>query len=359
MQSIGPSHFNPRETEAVLSQQAEGYRKARLQELISALEPYRNTELTILYGGVGGERPFSLRAGPLIGEALSSYFKVVGVKINDTVLPPDLCRGSGVVYPALYDALGEDGGLQSLLEARGIIYAGSDSRSSRLCLDKPAAKQCVAAAGMRVVPGFAFEAKDAAAAMAAHLKRFQGPFVLKPANGGSSLGLRHGLSREQLEALLPLPSKGRWMIETQIYGREITVGVLEGKALGLVEIMPKGAGIYDYKHKFTKGLTDFRFPAVVTPELEAEIKQNAECVFAACGCRDYARVDYRISDAGECYFLEINNAPGMGRTGLLAKSAFCCDLDYTALCLSLIKPALKHFHQTFHSSVEANEGHYQ
>ena len=278
--------------------------------------------------------------------ALRPYFKVVSIDIKDAVIPADLCRDSTVVYSVIEDPpLGAGGRLQSLLESRGVIYAGSDSQSTRLCWEKPLAKQCVAAAGMCVAPGFDFKAKDAAAAVATQLKNFGGPFVLKPADSTGSIGLSHGLSMERLKGLLFGLSKGHWMVETQIHGREISVGVLEGRALGLVEISPKGHGVFDSKHKRNKKLNDYQFPAVVTPELETEIKQNAERAFAICGCRDFARLDYMVSGKGECYFLEINSAPTMYKSCLMPKSAFCCGLDYTALCLGLVKPALERFYQ--------------
>ena len=321
-----------------------------MDNLRCSLEPYGNTKIMVFYGGISDERTVALASGRALTTALRRHFSVVGMDLIEAVIPDDLCPESMVVFPALHGAFGEDGGIQSLLEAQGVVYAGSDSSSSRLCMDKPASKQRVAAAGVRIAPGFDFEAKEATASVPTGLKALQGPFVLKPADGGSSLGLHQNLSQAQLIGLLPRLSKGRWMVETHIRGREITVGILEGRALGLVEVVPGGDGVYDFEHKYTKGLTDYRFPAVVTPAIEAEIKQTAEGVFAACGCRDFARVDFILTNEGECYFLEINTMPGLTETSLLPKSAACCGMDFTALCLQLMTPALKRLQQTTHGN---------
>ena len=319
-----------------------------MDEVLSSVDSYRNIEITVLYGGVSDERSVALSSGRALATALRRYFRVVTIDLTEAEVPSDLRGESTVVFPALHGAFGEDGQLQALLEARGIVYAGSDSLASRLCMDKPAAKERVAAAGVRVAQGVEFEVKRGTDV--ASVTQFGERFVVKPAEGGSSLGLHQGLCPKRLESLLPVLPKGRWMVETHIRGREITVGVLEGQALGLVEVIPYWDGVYDFEHKYIQGLTDYRFPAVVSSRIEAEIKWSAERAFAVCGCRDFARVDFILSEAGECYFLEINTLPGLTETSLMPRSAACQGWDFTALCVRLMWPALQRFQQTIHGS---------
>ena len=129
------------------------------------------------------------------------------------------------------------------------------------------------------------------------------------------------------------------MAERRILGRELTVGLLRGRAMGVVEIAPK-SGVFDYSSKYTKGLTEYFAPAPLPEEITAEVRRVAETAFAACGCRDYARIDFMLSPGGELYLLEINTLPGMKETSLLPMSARCVGLDFNALCRELVAPAL-------------------
>jgi D-alanine-D-alanine ligase len=166
--------------------------------------------------------------------------------------------------------------------------------------------------------------------------------VVKPNNEGSSVGLGLVASRAGLAAKLEAIHSGSWLIEKRIVGRELSVGVLRGKAMGVVEIRPK-SGVYDYTSKYTKGLTEYFAPAPLEPALAAATQHAAETAFAACGCRDYARVDFMLSPAPELFLLEINTLPGMKETSLLPMSARCAGLDFIGLVRELVVPALERF----------------
>ena len=112
--------------------------------------------------------------------------------------------------------------------------------------------------------------------------------------------------------------------------------------MGVVEIVPK-SGVFDYTSKYTKGLTEYFAPAQISEELAAAVRSAAEMAFAACGCRDYARIDFMLSTDGELYLLEINTLPGMKETSLLPMSARCVGLDFIALCRELTAPAVERF----------------
>ena len=135
---------------------------------------------------------------------------------------------------------------------------------------------------------------------------------------------------------------GNWMAEERIQGRELSVGVLRGKAMGVVEIWPK-SGVYDYTSKYTRGLTEYFAPAPLEEAMTREVRSAAEQAFIACGCRDYARVDFILRPDGCLYLLEINTLPGMKETSLLPMSARCVGMDFTALVRELVAPALQRF----------------
>ena len=169
--------------------------------------------------------------------------------------------------------------------------------------------------------------------------------MLKPNRQGSSVGLQVVTSRAGLDIALGGIRQGDWVAEMRIVGRELTVGLLRGRAMGVVEIVPK-SGVFDYSSKYTKGLTEYFAPAALSDEVADEVRRSAETAFAACGCRDYARIDYMLSAEGELSLLEINTLPGMKETSLLPMSARCVGLDFNALCRELVAPALERFTAT-------------
>jgi len=174
------------------------------------------------------------------------------------------------------------------------------------------------------------------------IQRFGEKLVVKPNNEGSSVGLAMVATRAELAAKLDSVTTGGWLIEQRIAGRELSIGVLRGKAMGVVEIRPK-SGVYDFTSKYTKGLTEYFAPAPLEPALTAAAQHAAETAFAACGCRDYARIDFMLSVAPELYLLEINTLPGMKETSLLPMSARCAGLDFSALVRELVTPACERF----------------
>ena len=167
--------------------------------------------------------------------------------------------------------------------------------------------------------------------------------VVKPNAEGSSVGLHLVRGTEALATVLAGITAGSWLIEARIAGRELSVGLLGGRALGVVEIRPR-SGVYDYASKYTKGATEYFAPAPLEAAVTAAVQRAAEAAFAACGCRDYARADFILSAQNEPIFLEINTLPGMKETSLLPMSARCAGLDFIALVRELVTPALERFH---------------
>lgn len=297
--------------------------------------------VAVFAGGTSAEREVSTGSGRACAAALARSFTTSLFDITAETLPAGYDPALHVVFSTLHGTFGEDGGMQSLLDAAGGAYAGCDAASSRLTMDKDLTKRTVSAAGVRVVEGVAFDAdsKPSAESLAARL----GPrLVVKPNSEGSSVGLKLVDGAEALESALRAIDGGRWIAERRIMGRELSVGVLRGAAMGVVEIRPK-SGVYDYQSKYTKGLTEYYAPAPIGDGPTATVRAAAEAAFGACGCRDYARVDFMLSAEGEPFLLEINTLPGMKETSLLPMSARCAGLDFTALVREMVSPAMERF----------------
>lgn len=298
------------------------------------------SEIAVLFGGVGPEREVSLKTGRAVLEALSSDFQVRGVELREAALPKGLDPLKTLIFPALHGEFGEDGGIQSLLEKRGFEYAGSDSISSALCMDKAKTKRRAEVAGVRGPNSLVLEPGHipSSSSICAKLGR---KIVVKPVEGGSSTFLSIVEGAGELQRKLDSLPDRHWLLESFIEGRELSIGILNGLSMGVVEIIPEG-GVYDYEHKYTAGKTEYRWPAVLEAEEESVIRHWAETVFAVCGCRDFARVDFRLDEEGP-WFLEINTIPGLTSESLLPKSAACRGLSFEDLAIELVGPAINRF----------------
>ena len=296
--------------------------------------------IVVLYGGVGPEREVSLVSGESIGKALAVNFEVELVRLDAEALPESINLQRSIVFPALHGAFGEDGRLQGLLEAAGIEYCGSAAVASKLCMAKDLTKMIAREQGIGVPEAMVFDGTDVPRADAV-IETLGSSLVIKPTDQGSSVGLYFTEHRSALGVTLSQIHSGNWLIEQRIHGRELTVGVLKGAAMGVVEIV-SSSGVYDYTAKYTAGSTEYRYPAELEPELEARIKAQAEVLFDACACRDFARIDFLL-DGAQLYFLEINTLPGLTATSLLPKSAYCAGFDFESLAGELVAPAIERF----------------
>ncbi len=292
-------------------------------------------EVIILCGGQSSESEVSLRSGRAVAAAVPGARLV---ELSTDALPAWLEPATHLVFPVLHGGWGEDGGVQGELEARGIAFAGCSAAASRLCMDKVATKRAMRTAGVPAIPEVAFagDAKPTAAELVAALGD---EIVLKPSDQGSSVGLFLPSGPAAIaEALAAIPPAGRWMAERRLRGREFSIGLLDGQPMGLVEIVPL-AGVYDFRTKYTKGASEYRFPAPLDAPTTAAIAAAAARLFAAAGCRDFARADVMLEPDGNFYFLEINTMPGMTETSLMPKSASCVGLDFPALVGRMLAPA--------------------
>ncbi len=297
--------------------------------------------ITVLGGGTSPEREVSLGSGRACAIALARSFPTRLVDVTREELPAGLDPDRDVVFSTLHGTFGEDGAMQRLLDLAGVIYAGCDAASSELTFDKERTKQVVRAAGGEVARGWMFAGADKPTVKRV-LAELGPQVVIKPNRSGSSVNLHVCDGPSSIEAALAAITDGEWVVEQRIVGRELTVGLIRGRAMGVVEIAPK-SGVFDYSSKYTKGLTEYLAPAPLAPEIEQALQRDAETAFAACGCRDYARIDYIMTPENRCFLLEINTLPGMKETSLLPMSAQCAGMDFTALVRELVAGACERF----------------
>lgn len=289
----------------------------------------------VLLGGPSAEREVSLRSGAAVARAL----RTLGWEVDevDPSKPWALRSGTDAVFVALHGTYGEDGTVQTELEALGVPYTGCGVEASRIAFDKVLTKKRLIQAG---VPTARFTVL--ADATAPWPRDWQPPVVVKPVRQGSSVGLRFvNRAEEWNEALAEcLKHDTEALVEERILGREVTVGILEGRALPVVEVRPK-SGAYDYRSKYTAGQTEYLCPAPFEPEVTARLQAAGVAALEAVGGRDYARVDVMVTPEGSPFVLEVNTLPGMTETSLLPKAAAAAGLDFVRLCERMVELALR------------------
>lgn len=249
-----------------------------------------------------------------------------------------ICRAADIVFLALHGEEGENGKVQALLDLHGIPYTGSGYLGSAIAMNKALSKML-------------FRENGIATPQSVTLKRGEDPgdirfpCVVKPCSGGSSVGTSIVQTAEEFAAALELAFRyeAEVLVETYIKGRELTVGVMDGKAMPVIEIIPK-SGFYDYKNKYLPGATDEICPAQIGPEATARVQRLAERVFDALMIDVYCRIDFLWDTAAdEVFCLEANTLPGMTPTSLIPQMAEAQGMSYGELCEQIIKVSRKKY----------------
>jgi D-alanine-D-alanine ligase len=297
-------------------------------------------KVAVLYGGRSAEREVSLATGKACAEALRS--RGLDVTLVDAGLDLDVrlrAMGAEVAFVALHGRWGEDGCTQGLLESMGIPYTGSGVLASAAAMDKVVSKLLFKAAGLslagyRVVPPGAV-GQVTVADLPAGL-----PAVVKPACEGSSVGVHVVKEAAELPAALADAArfKGDVIVEEYIRGQEVNVAILDGAALGTVEMVPSRE-FYDYVAKYTPGSTQYFVPARLPEEATARVCRDTETAYRALGCAGAARVDFIVAADGTPYILEVNTLPGMTGTSLVPKIAAGKGIPFPELCERLLDGA--------------------
>ena len=246
-----------------------------------------------------------------------------------------ICRRADVVFMALHGVGGEDGRLQAMFELNGIPYTGTDHVSSTLCIDKCLSRAVMTVAGIPVPPGMELYPGE-------EPQGVEYPAVVKAANGGSTVGTYFVENDEELKEAIKKASKldVHIVIEKRIKGREFTCGLLDGKALPPVEIIPN-SGTYDYRNKYQAGRTNEICPAPLSPEKTAELQALAEKAWKALRLSVYARLDFMMDENEKFYCLEGNTIPGMTPTSLIPQEAAAVGMDFGTLCEKLIEVSMR------------------
>ncbi|WP_374576022.1 D-alanine--D-alanine ligase [Phenylobacterium sp.] len=295
--------------------------------------------VALLMGGLSSEREVSLVSGRECGAALER----LGAKVSYvdagrdvaqvlTRLKPDVC------FNALHGEWGEDGCIQGVLETLDIPYTHSGVLASALAMDKAKAKAVLAAAGVAVPGGGLFNRFEAASR---HV--MEPPYVVKPNAEGSSVGVFlvfEGANRPPQEIVAPSWTFGEEvMIEPYVAGRELAVGVMDGKAMTVTDIVPR-TGFYDYDAKYGEGGSMHIVPAALPPHVLEKAMKLSEMAHAALGCRGVTRSDLRYDDVKDILvLLEVNTQPGMTPTSLVPEQAASLGVDFDRLVLWITEDA--------------------
>jgi D-alanine-D-alanine ligase len=303
----------------------------------------RTSRVAVLYGGISTERDVSLSTGVQVIAALrQAGFDVTPVEVGDDLgaILAALTPRPDAVFNALHGRFGEDGAIQGVLDWLGVPYTHSGVRASALAMDKVAAKALFSAAGLPVPRGRTIEISELAAADPLPL-----PYVVKPISEGSSVGveiIRTGDNR-RAEVARAWRFGSAALVEEYIPGRELTVGVMGDRALGVTEILADAGAFYDYESKYADGGSRHVIPAAVHPDTYARAMDVAVAAHRALGCRGATRCDFRYDDTkgepGRLVLLEINTQPGLTPTSLLPEQAAHNGYSFPQLCAWMVENA--------------------
>jgi len=307
----------------------------------------------VLMGGPSCERDISIKSGTAVTGALKNkgidavsielassssmngYKEMVEEKIR--LSSPD------IVFVALHGEFGEDGGIQGILEEMNIPYTGSKVKASSLGMDKIKSKEIF---GSKNIPmpryivvdrqGFDFSSDPET-----YFKELGNILVVKPSDEGSSIGLSIVDSKKDFYEALnnAFRYSDRVIVEEYIKGREITVGILEDKALPIVEVLPKKR-FFDFEAKYKKGLTEYNVPAEIGRGEYDTSQKIALMAHNALGARVFSRVDMILSEKGLPFVLEVNTIPGLTEMSLLPKAAAACGINFEELIIKILEAAL-------------------
>ena len=290
----------------------------------------------VLLGGWGEEKDISVKTGEAIATALEKR----GHQVTRIIAGPGLdqtVRGAGidVAFLALHGRMGEDGKVQGLLEVMGVPYTGSGVLASALAMNKGFAKKLFRQHNLATPAGYVVSRSQVDQVEELHCD-LGFPCVVKPASGGSSVGLSLVHTREQLRDAVALACRygGEALVERYVKGKEVTVAVLGGEVLGSCEISSPSA-TFDYATKYEGGAR-YHLPPRLSATRIANLEAMALTAYRALGCRGAARIDFICPDVGNEVLLEVNTLPGMTPTSLLPKIAKHAGLGFEDLCEKLL-----------------------
>lgn len=298
----------------------------------------KNLHIAVLLGGISAEREVSLVSGAAVAKGLEECgYRVSKIDVGSDVAEQLTRLRPDVAFNALHGRYGEDGCVQGVLELLKIPYTHSGVMASALAMNKAMARKIFTSAGLRVAHG-----RMASKEEVIGRDPMQRPYVVKPVNEGSSVGVKLFFEGDNFffcEADWPYGEQV--LVEQYVPGREITVAVLDDKALGATEITVE-SGFYDYENKYTAGRNKHICPAPLPKERYDEVLRMAETAHKALGCRGLSRSDFRYDDTqgdGVFYILEVNTQPGMTPLSLAPELANLAHIPFNTLVDRMVKSA--------------------
>lgn len=271
-------------------------------------------KVAVLMGGLSSEREISLKSGQAVLEGLGRRgYQAVPIDVDRSLYEQLKKEGVEVAFIALHGRWGEDGVVQGLLEMMGIPYTGSGVLASALAMDKCLCKILMESLAVPTPPYKICSTQEDCS--------FSLPFVVKPAREGSSVGI--SIVRAQTEAGRAVETAFTYghkvLIEKYVEGREITVGIVNGSALPIVEVRPR-SGVYDFVSKYTKGMTEYIVPAEIPSDVERAAKEEALEIWRRFDLAGCARIDMIVDHGSVPLVLDVNTSPGMTETSLVPKA---------------------------------------
>ena len=293
-------------------------------------------KVVVILGGTSFERDVSLKTGKAVVEACRvNNYDVEAVIINENhkkFLP--ILKEADIVFNALHGTLGEDGTIQKWLEENNIKFTGSDSIASSLCMNKIECKKILKKNKFLTPKWVEFRE-------GLEITDISFPCIVKPNAQGSTFGLSYvEKTKDLMHAIMNSQKFDKSiLIEEYIAGKEITVGIIQESPMPIVEILPKNK-IYDYKCKYTAGMSEYNCPAHIKKSLSEKIMSDSVKIFKLLGCKGYGRIDFIIDKNENYYFLEINTLPGMTSTSLLPLAAKAQGISFSELVKKIVSLGL-------------------
>ena len=294
----------------------------------------KNKKIGVLCGGTSSEREISLMSGKAVYEAIKKLgFDVVLIDVDKNVATKLVKEKIQIAYVILHGAMGEDGTIQGMLEIMGIAYTGCGVFSSSASIDKIISKKMFEYAKIPTAKWFTIEKNKPF-----DMPKF--PVVVKPASQGSAIGVSIVKNKKEFKKAVKLAFsfEDRVLVEQYIKGMEITVGVLNGKPLPVIEIVPKGK-FYDFKSKYTLGQSTHIIPARLPNKVLKKAQDIALKIFSEFMCNGICRVDMIVDKKNSIYVLELNTLPGMTQTSLFPDAAKYIGMSFENLVLEILKSA--------------------
>jgi D-alanine-D-alanine ligase len=280
----------------------------------------KDKRIGVLMGGLSAEREVSLKSGMAVYHALTTQgYDAVAVDVGRDVAEVLRRERIELAFIALHGRYGEDGCVQGTLELLGIPYTGSGVLASALAMHKLYSKQAFSAAGLTITPYITVRHGENCRAAALP---FQLPVVVKPVQEGSSVGV--SIVKQPQDLQTALDDAFRYddlaLVEQYVKGQEVQVGILDNQPIGAIEIVPKRE-FYDFEAKYSDGMAEHIFPARLEASLYEKVQQLGLKAHQALGCDGYCRVDFLVTETGDCYLLEVNTLPGMTALSLFPEIA--------------------------------------